>query len=381
MDRPLRISVLIDNFKHTGGMMILLNYASALAGLGHRVEVLTTSSQGPTRYLAPDAREVPELTSRTIPESDILLATGLHEVDAGQRSGRGTTVHFCQGFQIADLEERWETIEQRLNEGSLTLWMPPFLRSLRTSLKKRSWTKRIAYAEHVYRLPTQMIACTPHLKKLMEDRYGRRVHLCRYGIPKAFSPAPQQRMESFDAQRPCRVVCVGGYQRWFKGIETTNQVITLAKAKGLPVQYVRVSPTPFYDNESQLGLIDEFHTNLTAEQLGEVFRGCDVYISNSLESEGFGLPAMEAMCCGLPTILSNISSYSQFSDEGVKDYCVFVPQRGVEETLEALQRLIESPPGFRRGLRENALRVAEEYEPKRSNQRFSRILQQIAAGH
>jgi glycosyltransferase involved in cell wall biosynthesis len=380
MDRSLRISVLIDNFKHTGGMMILLNYASALAGLGHRVEVLTTSREGPTRYLAPDAREVPELSRRTIPESDILLATGLREVDAGQRSGRGITVHFCQGFQIADLEERWETIRQRLDQGSLTLWMPPFLRSLRTALKQRSWTRRIAYAERVYRLPTQMIACTPHLKKLMEDRYGRRVHLCRYGIPKAFSPAPQQRMESFDAQRPCRVVCVGGYQRWFKGIETTNQVIALAKAKGLPVQYVRVSPTPFYDSEKALGIIDEFHTNLTAEQLGEVFRGCDVYISNSLESEGFGLPAMEAMCCGLPTILSNISSYSQFSDEGVKDYCLFVPQRGVAETLEALRRMIESPPGFRRALRENALRVAEEYEPRRSNQRFSQILQQIAAG-
>jgi glycosyltransferase involved in cell wall biosynthesis len=378
---PLRITVLIDTFKHTGGMMMLLYYAGALKGLGHHVELLTQSGHGPVRFLAPEARVVPEFTSQTVPASDILLATGLHEVDAAHRSGRGRVVHFCQGFQVADLEERWLTVERRMQEGSLTLWMPRLRvwRTLRMALKKRSWQKRIAYAEHVYRLPTHMIACTPHLKKLMETRYGRKVHLCRYGIPPEFSPAPSLRMESFDAQRPCRVVCVGGYERWFKGIETTNKVIALVNSRGLPVHYVRVSPTPFYESEKSLGMIDEFHENLKPAELAELFRGSDVYISNSLESEGFGLPAMEAMCCGLPTILSKISSYTQFSDENVSNYAVFVPQRGVEETARALQELIESPAQHRRELRENALRVAAEYEQKRSNERYSRILQQIAA--
>jgi len=378
---PLRITVLIDNFKHTGGMMMLLYYAAALKALGHHVDLLTRSERGPVRFLAPESRVVPEFTSQTVPDSDILLATGLHEIDAAHRSGRGKVVHYCQGFQVADLEERWLTLEKRMEEGSLTLWMPRmrFWRTLRTALKKRSWQKRIAYAEHVYRLPTQMVATMPHLKKLMETRYGRQVYLCRYGIPPEFSPAASLRMESFDAQRPCRVVCVGGYQRWFKGIETTNRVISLVKSRGLPVHYVRVSPTPFYDSEKSLGTIDEFHENLKPAELAELFRGCDVYISNSLESEGFGLPAMEAMCCGLPSILSNISSYSQFSDENVANYCVFVPQRGIEETASALQQLIEGPAQRRRELRENALRVAAEYDQKRSNERFSQILQQIAA--
>jgi glycosyltransferase involved in cell wall biosynthesis len=377
----LHITTLIDNFKHTGGMMMLLYYTSALKALGHHVELLTRSSRGPVRFLFPDAREVSEFTSETVPASDILLATGLHEVDAAHRSGRGKVVHYCQGFQIADLEERWLTIERRMEEGSLTLWMPRlrFWRTLRTALKKRSWQKRIDYAEHVYRLPTHMIATMPHLKTLVETRYGRKVYPCRYGIPPEFSPAPSLRSESFDAQRPCRVVCVGGYERWFKGIETTNKVIALVKSRGLPVHYVRVSPTPFFGNERTLGVIDEFHENLKPAELAEVFRGCDIYVSNSLESEGFGLPAMEAMCCGLPTILSTISSYTQFSDENVSNYAIFVPQRGVEETASALRELIEGPAQRRREMRDNALRVAAEYEQKRSHERFSQILQQIAA--
>jgi len=62
----------------------------------------------------------------------------------------------------------------------------------------------------------------------------------------------------------------------------------------------------------------------------------------------------------------------------VTDYCVFVPQRGIEETANALRQLIEGPAQRRRELRENALRVAAEYDQKRSNERYSRILEEIA---
>ena len=204
-------------------------------------------------------------------------------------------VHFCQGFQIADLEERIPTFLNRLQSEMFTLRMPTsrFWRWGRTALKRRSWLEQIERAERTYQLPTHLVCCTPHLKNLVEERYGRPAILCRYGINPAFFPAPALRVEKFDKDRPCRVVCVGGYERWFKGITDTNRVIEMLKSRGYPVEYVRVSPTPFFDLEASQGMIDEFHEDLSPEELGELFRGSDVYISNSLESEGFGLPAME----------------------------------------------------------------------------------------
>lgn len=378
---PLRITVLIDRPKHTGGMMALLEYAIALRRMGHDVELLTLDEDGPLSHLTEHARVVSRFSSDTVRESDLLLATGLKEVAAGYATGRGKMVHFCQGFQVADLEERSVTFENRLEAETLTLRMPTsrLWRRARTALKRRSWQKRIARAERTYQLPTHLVCCTPHLKKLVEARYGRPAILCRYGINPAFSPAPALRTEKFDKDHPCRVVCVGGYERWFKGIADTNQAIETVKSRGYPVEYVRVSPTPFFDLEKSQDTIDEFHENLSPEELGELFRGSDVYISNSLESEGFGLPAMEALCCGVPSILSDISSYSQFSDAGETGYAVLVPQRNPEATATELQKLIEGPAETRRALREAALRVAAGYDREVANRRFARAMEEIAS--
>lgn len=361
--------------------MALLEYAIALRHMGHDVELLTLSEDGPLGFLAEHARVVPEYTSRTVRDSDLLLATGLKEVASGYATGRGKMVHFCQGFQIADLEERSLTLENRLESETLTLRMPTsrLWKWGRSALKRRSWRKRIARAERTYQLPTHLVCCTPHLKKLVEERYGRPAILCRHGISSAFSPIPTLRLEKFNRGRPCRVVCVGGYERWFKGISDTNRAIETVKSRGYPVQYVRVSPTPFFGPEKSQGMIEEFHENLSPEELGELFRGCDVYISNSLESEGFGLPAMEALCCGLPAILSDIQSYRQFSDAGEEGFAVFVPQRSPEVTATELQKLIEGPAERRRALREAALRVAAEYDRDAANHRFARAMEEIAA--
>jgi glycosyltransferase involved in cell wall biosynthesis len=88
---------------------------------------------------------------------------------------------------------------------------------------------------------------------------------------------------------------------------------------------------------------------------------------------------MEALCCGLSTILSDISSYSQFSDAGEKGYAVLVPQRNPEATATELQKPIEGPAEARRALREAALRVAAEYDHKVANRRFARAMEEIAA--
>ena len=79
---PLRITVLIDRPKHTGGMMALLEYASVLRRFGHDVELLTLREDGPLAFLAEKMRVVPGFTEETVRSSDLLLATDLPTTEA-----------------------------------------------------------------------------------------------------------------------------------------------------------------------------------------------------------------------------------------------------------------------------------------------------------
>lgn len=77
--------------------------------------------------------------------------------------------------------------------------------------------------------------------------------------------------------------------------------------------------------------------------------------------EGFGLPVMEAMACGVPVLTSKASSMEEIS-EGAALY--FDPQN-VEEMGDALMRIYKDEEG-RKGLIQKGLRIAEKYKWERT---------------
>jgi glycosyltransferase involved in cell wall biosynthesis len=57
--------------------------------------------------------------------------------------------------------------------------------------------------------------------------------------------------------------------------------------------------------------MDEY---ITEEQMAAIYRGCDVFIS-PYRGEGFSLPTLEAMACGLPVIVTAGGATDDFTDE------------------------------------------------------------------
>ena len=68
--------------------------------------------------------------------------------------------------------------------------------------------------------------------------------------------------------------------------------------------------------------------------MAALYRDTDVFISSSLEGEGFGLPAVEALASGVPAILTDISSYGNM--DNTHDFACFVPPREPEEIATAV---------------------------------------------
>jgi glycosyltransferase involved in cell wall biosynthesis len=77
---------------------------------------------------------------------------------------------------------------------------------------------------------------------------------------------------------------------------------------------------------------------IPAEELPWWYRGAEVFVYPSL-FEGFGLPVLEAMACGTPTITSTASSLPEVAG----DAAILVNPDDSNELAEALHRVLVSP--------------------------------------
>ncbi len=83
--------------------------------------------------------------------------------------------------------------------------------------------------------------------------------------------------------------------------------------------------------------------------------GRDVFVFPSL-FEGFGLPVLEALACGTPTITSNVSSLPEVAG----DAAILVDPYDKESLVSAMERVL-SDPDLRRPSPRPARRQASQF--------------------
>jgi glycosyltransferase involved in cell wall biosynthesis len=91
------------------------------------------------------------------------------------------------------------------------------------------------------------------------------------------------------------------------------------------------------------------------DDLVELYRGCHLFVFPSFQ-EGFGLPALEAMCCGAPTIGSNVTSIPEVIG---RDDALFDPASFVDIAALILKAL--SDPVFYHSLKRHAKTQAAKF--------------------
>jgi glycosyltransferase involved in cell wall biosynthesis len=91
--------------------------------------------------------------------------------------------------------------------------------------------------------------------------------------------------------------------------------------------------------------------------------------------EGFGLPPLEAMACGTPTIVSNVSSLP----EVVNDAALLVNPNHAEEMAVAMQRLL-TDDALHAELRHKGLQRAAGFSWERAARETLAVYRQVAAG-
>jgi len=340
----------------SGGSLVLDTYARLLAARGHRVVLVsppTPSTSRWIRFLGRRSRarsftahideagverrmlnRAREVVDDDVPDADVIVATWWLTAEwvmqLGQ--GKGSKVYFIQGHEIYP-------------------WLP------------------VERARQTYRLPMRKIVISRWLLDIMRIEYGdSAAELIHNGVDHSLFCAPIRGKQ----RRPTVGLLYSGVS--FKGFDRSLEVLHSIQQK-LP--NLRVLTFGFYRPTVALPSYVEFLEDPPRQSIANIYSSCDVWLTAS-SSEGFNMPAIEAMACRTPVVASRTGWPAEALVNGFNGACVDI---GDFNGLEAeTQKLLDLPDLAWRVVSENAISSVRQFSWERATNLFEQALQR-AAGH
>lgn len=361
---PMRIAYFIRNIGVSGGVKVVLQHVKMLKEEGYDVTLFTEQVKDPW-----DLKEMPVILQpddlNDMSEFDIIVASIYHDVKKLFTRGARKLVHLCQGYEPIDYLSRItrESITERYQRRGI-------FSALESHLDLIKFKRRIRQIEAVYALPTYKAAVSKHLVELLEGKYGQRCALIQNGIDLNTFRPDQQR--EWGKNGKIRVLSVGSADVGFKGIADTLDAVKMLKEKGIDLELIRVSPGLPSRREKEGGLVHSYRTGLKETEMAELYRETDIFISSSLEGEGFGLPAIEALASGVPSVLTEVSTYKNFDEN--PGFAHFVPTHSPKKIAEGVEKFINDVQ-FRNQCVEMGSRVAAKFALQKTKEDLIRFVE------
>ncbi len=274
----MRIAYLLESTELSGGVKVVLMQAEALARRGHRVTVV--SPQAPPAWFRLSQAHFERSAfsdSPALSAADVRIATFWKTAAPALAAARGPVFHLCQGYegQFSFYRDAWPAIEA------------------------------------AYRLPTRKLAVSATLAARLDALgHGPAKDVGQAFDAQGFSPGPAR-----PAADPPVVLVVGPTAVDLKGIGIALDGLALWRARGGRFRLRRVSYFPCEEDERRRGLTDEYHHGLPPDRMPFTYRASDLFVGPSRAEEGFGLPALEALACGIPVALSDTAGHREVAGE------------------------------------------------------------------
>ena len=238
--------------------------------------------------------------------------------------------------------------------------------------------------EQSVRKARKVIAVSEATRLDVLEYYGvepEKVITVHHGVHEQFKPLPPETVKAVKQQylldRPY-ILCVGTLQRR-KNIPRLLQAFSVLKQKyHMPHMLVLVGQkyADFPENEifstlDRLSLQQDviWTGYVESDDMPLLMNGADLFVFPSLY-EGFGMPVLEAMACGVPVACSNTSSLPEVIEESG---LTFDPSR-VESITDTLHHVL-SHPELRMELREKGLARAADFSWQRCAQKTLAVLE------
>jgi glycosyltransferase involved in cell wall biosynthesis len=355
----MKIHCFTESTKFTGGRLILFSHMNALAERGHDVTIwLPGGGAVDWTTLRVPLLDLSRQGYAGLPVADICLFERRRFARPICKSCRGLPVHFCQGFEGVDVDVRL----RRLADSPIGRFQ---------FIKRWKLQRRGRAIDRDYALPTVKIVVQEHLRELLSRRYRQPVYVVPNGLPSGIFTRGE------DAEREVRTVLViGPANVRCKRIVDALAAVQLLKHRRGDTRLVRVSQHPLSDAERKLRITDEYHVLLPPHEMARQYRRATVLLFPSDETEGFGLPMLEAMACGTPLVATDIPAARAFDSHG--DHGHFVPVGRPDLLARAAEAVLDDAREQNR-LRRRGFEIAERYTRERSHAAMEATLREIVA--
>jgi glycosyltransferase involved in cell wall biosynthesis len=274
----VNVAYLLESTSLCGGVKVALQQAEALARRGHRVTVVSPEP-APDWFALLQAgfERSPFRDSAALVAAEVRVATFWKTVGPALEGARGPVFHLCQGY-----------------EGQFRFY-------------RDSWPQ----IEAAYRLPTRKLAVSASLASLLDRLgYGPATNVGQAFDSRGFGPGPER-----PPADPPVVLVVGPTRADVKGVAVALDGLEIWRRRGGRFRLRRVSLDPPDEAERRRGLTDEYHHRLAPERMPFAYRASDAFVGPSRAEEGFGLPSLEALACGVPALLSDTPAHREMAGD------------------------------------------------------------------
>lgn len=333
--RPSVAFTVIDSAAMGGGTKVVFRFADWLAALG--VDVAVYSNDRPPDGKRPDVRfhciEGSAERYKAITESVVIAYSALelpHLLRHGDVSGRAV-YHLCQGVE-------------EFHYGDTS---------------PESFPVRKPVFDLFHSLPVGRLAISDHVADHFRRNFRQRSLLIPNGIDtNVFRP---RRM------RPVRgeisVLFVGNPDHPLKGaVHVRCALLRLVKRRPEWRFVLRIASgnriSPRYENDlSLLGVTVVNLAGLSPAEMRDLYHSADLYVNAGMY-EGFGMPSLEAMACGVPVVQADNQGLSGIAEDGTN--CLLVPPGDPERMADAIEALV-TDDRIRDRLVRNGIETAARY--------------------
>lgn len=345
----MKVIYFINRISVSGGVKVLFQHLQLLRARGVEAELFTLRDES-LNIFGKNARIFEKLEPSDFDgnlcvatkPSDILdlFSAGIHK--------KMPIFHFVQGDEIGELEARISTL------FDFKVYSLKILGRLPKAIKYIRRKKRF---ERAFQLPTVKMAVSKHLCKRVQERFQEECFEVSNGIDlSVFRPSFHQK--SMERGKHWRIVSIGPYKVKTKGIDHVLGAVRLLKSAGFPVHLSRIAGAPISAEEKKSGLVDSYFQSISEGEVVRIIQASDVMVLGSLEEEGFGLPALEAMACKTPCVLTEIPAFVSLDEQG--DFACFVPPRDPQAIANGVREIIMNKE-YRYGLEKRGFEVAQNY--------------------
>lgn len=241
------------------------------------------------------------------------------------------------------------------------------------------------FTMHAIRYADRIIAVSEATKRDVMQRFNldpSKVSVCYHGCDDIFRPEEDAgKIEELKAKFAIRgdyILFVGVLQPRKNLLRLIEAFAILKSMRGIPHKLVIagkkgwlcdgiLSAAKGYGIEEEViftGYVDEF-------DLPVLMSGASVFVLPSLY-EGFGLPALEAMACGTPVIVANVSSLP----EVVGDAGLLVDPYDLARLADAIYSVL-TDASLRARMRQSGLARARLFSWKKAAERTLAILEEV----